>query len=336
MFARNTRVSSASTSMELQSLEQRRLMAVDLVVESINVTNGLHTSTTELTEATITVKNIGTTAGGADAKLRMRFSGDSQWGNADDLILNYKTIPYDLAPGETYTYSTAQRASAQPTGSYQFLAYIDGFNTVPESNEDNNVLASGAQTVVYANQVWIGTDILGTSGNDVILLNATADTAFITVNGQTGYKPLTGVTQFFVDAGAGNDVIYADPGFHVRMAATGSTGNDRIFGGAGDDELSGGVGMDKVYGGAGKDFLLGGAQNDRLYGDAGDDLLIGGGSNDYLFGGDGTNWLIGGNGNDKLFAKGNGVGVDTVSGNDGVDWSESDPADIVTNVETKA
>ena len=138
MFARNSRVSSASTSMELQSLEQRRLMAVDLVVESINVTNGLHTSTSELTEATITVKNIGTTAGGADAKLRMRFSGDSQWGNADDLILNYKTIPYDLAPGETYTYSTAQRASAQPTGSYQFLAYIDGFNTVPESNEDNN------------------------------------------------------------------------------------------------------------------------------------------------------------------------------------------------------
>ena len=82
--------------------------------------------------------------------------------------------------------------------------------------------------------------------------------------------------------------------------------------------------------------MYGGAQNDRLYGDAGDDLLIGGGSNDYLFGGDGTNWLIGGNGNDKLFAKGNGVGIDTVSGNDGVDWSESDPADIVTNVETQA
>ena len=44
----------------------------------------------------------------------------------------------------------------------------------------------------------------------------------------------------------GNDVIYADPGFHVRMAATGSTGNDRIFGGSGSDELSGGVGMDKA------------------------------------------------------------------------------------------
>jgi Ca2+-binding RTX toxin-like protein len=142
----------------------------------------------------------------------MRFSGDSQWGNADDLILNYKTIPTTWPRARrTRTAPPSAPAPSRP-GSYQFLAYIDGFNTVPESNEDNNVLASGAQTVVYANQVWIGTDILGTSGNDVILLNATADTAFITVNGQTGYKPLTGVTQFFVDAGAGNDVIYADPG----------------------------------------------------------------------------------------------------------------------------
>jgi Ca2+-binding RTX toxin-like protein len=322
--------------MELQSLEQRRLMAVDLVVESINVTNGLHTSTSELTEATITVKNIGTTSGGANSSLRMRLSGDSEWGNADDLILNYKTIPHDLAPGETYTYSTAQRASAQPTGAFCFLANVDGFGVTPESNENNNILASGPGSVVYANRVWIGSNVYGTDGNDLIMLNSTADTAFITLNGETGYKPLAGVTQFFVDAGAGNDVIYADPSFATRLAATGSTGNDRIFGGSGDDELSGGVGMDKVYGGAGKDFLLGGAQNDRLYGDAGDDLLIGGGSNDYLFGGEGTNWLIGGNGNDKLFAKGNGVGIDTVSGNDGVDWSEADPADIVTNVETKA
>jgi Ca2+-binding RTX toxin-like protein len=335
MLGRTNR-SASQDYVAFQSLEQRRLMAVDLVVESINVTQGLHTSTSELTEATLTVKNVGTTTGGAGAKLRMRLSGDAVWGNADDLILNYKTIPSDLAPGQTYSYSTAQRASAQPTGSYCFLGYVDGFNDVAESNEDNNVLASPANSVVYANQVRIGTDIIGTDGGDVIMLTASDDTAFFTINGQTSYKPLAGITQFFIDAGAGNDVIYADPTFPTRIAATGSTGNDRIFGGAGSDELSGGVGMDKVYGGAGHDFLLGGAQNDRLYGDAGDDLLIGGGSNDYLFGGDGTNWLIGGNGNDRLFSKGNVGGIDTVSGNAGTDVSESDPTDLVTNVETQA
>jgi Ca2+-binding RTX toxin-like protein len=334
MFGRMNH-SASQSHVAFQSLEQRRLMAADLVVESINVTSGLHTSTSELTEATIVVKNIGDSTAPAGARLRMRLSGDTQWGNADDLILNYKTIPNALTPGQTYTYSTAQRASAQPTGAFCFLAYVDGFNDVAESNENNNVLASDAGSVVYANRVWIGTDILGTDANDLIMLNASDDNAFITVNGETGYKPLAGVTQFFIDAGAGNDVIYTAPTFPTRIAATGSTGNDRIFGGAGSDELSGGVGMDKVYGGAGHDFLLGGAQNDRLYGDAGDDLLIGGGSNDYLFGGDGTNWLIGGNGNDRLFSKGNIGGIDTVSGNAGTDVAESDPTDLVTNVETQ-
>ncbi|MGB7157030.1 MAG: CARDB domain-containing protein [Tepidisphaeraceae bacterium] len=338
MFARTSHASlspwSLSRSFDMQSLEARRLMAADLVVQSIDVTDGLHTSTSETSTATFVVKNIGTTAAPAGARLRMRFSVDDVWGNADDLILNYKTMPNGLAAGETWTYTTSQRASAQPTGSFRFLAYIDGFNDVAESNENNNVLASAAGTVVYANQELAGTDILGTLGNDVIELTASSDMAFVTVNGVSKYKSLAGVTQFFVDAAAGNDKVIASPDFPVRLAVTGGGGNDMIIGGAGNDELSGANGKDKVFGGAGNDYCLGGAAADRLYGEDGVNTLSGAGGNDYLFAGpDGGNYLLGGAGNDRLFAKGNSANTDTLSGNTGNDTAEADAADLLAGIE---
>jgi len=318
---------NASSSFDLQSLESRRLMAADFIVESINVTDGLHTTRSELTTATITVKNIGNSTAPAGARLRMRFSGDAVWGNSDDLILNYKTMP-SVAPGATYTYTTNQRASAQPTGAFRFLAYVDGYGDVAESNEDNNVLASADSSVIYSSGEMTSNDVYGTPGRDVILLSSNDTHAFVTVNGVTSHRALSDIPdRIFVDAGDGNDVIYADPNFGVKLQATGSTGHDRISGGAKNDELSGGVGMDRIWGRGGHDFLLGGGHNDWCWGEAGDDLVLGGGGNDWLYGGDGTNWLIGMNGNDRLFSKGNVGGPDTVSGNTGTDLAEVDPTD---------
>lgn len=327
MFARTSHFASSCASFEMQSLESRRLRAADLVVESIDVTDGLHTSTSDLTRATITVRNIGNSAAPAGARLRMRLSGDDQWGNSDDLILDYKTMP-SIAAGATYTYSTAQRASAQPSGAFRFLAYADGFNDVGESNEDNNVLASADSSVVYSNGILISNDVFGTPGRDVILLKSDDTDAYVIVNGEPGHRALSDIPdRIFVDAGDGNDVIYADPTFGVKIQATGSTGHDRISGGAKNDELSGGVGMDRIWGRGGHDFLLGGGHNDWCWGEDGDDLVLGGGGNDWLYGGNGTNWLIGMNGNDRLFTKGNVGGPDTVSGNAGTDLAEVDPTD---------
>ena len=66
---------------------------------------------------------------------------------------------------------------------------------------------------------------------------------------------------------------------------TGGSGDDLLFGEAGDDKLAGGKGNkilvggdgnDKLTGGTGRDVLIGGAGADKLAGGASDDLLVGG------------------------------------------------------------
>ncbi|WP_050411716.1 DUF4214 domain-containing protein [Massilia sp. NR 4-1] len=103
-----------------------------------------------------------------------------------------------------------------------------------------------------------------------------------------------------------NDVLYGGAG---NDGLEGNGGYDRLFGGDGDDVLrsgnfydeasglrlpdkmgdvlDGGAGNDHLFGAGGRDLLLGGAGDDELRGDAGDDLLLGGEGNDLLDGGSG-------------------------------------------------
>ncbi|HYO25168.1 MAG TPA: calcium-binding protein [Lacipirellulaceae bacterium] len=74
----------------------------------------------------------------------------------------------------------------------------------------------------------------------------------------------------------------------------GGSGNDALYGAAGDDVLLGGDGNDDLIGGTGNDVLVGGAGNDELWGGDGRDLIIGGLDNDDLEGGNDDDILIGG------------------------------------------
>lgn len=56
----------------------------------------------------------------------------------------------------------------------------------------------------------------------------------------------------------------------------GSSGNDRLLGGLGNDLLSGGSGSDELLGGPGNDVLDGGSGFDELTGGQGNDVLDGG------------------------------------------------------------
>src|SRR5688500_5300225 len=106
---------NASSSFDLQSLESRRLHAVDLSVTSIQIIDGTHGDRFENTTAAITVTNTGDQAVLPGAiYLRLRFSGDDEIGNADDLNLGYAKNPEALGAGESWTYTMSKRAAAQP------------------------------------------------------------------------------------------------------------------------------------------------------------------------------------------------------------------------------
>jgi len=87
-----------------------------------------------------------------------------------------------------------------------------------------------------------------------------------------------------------------------------------MLGGDGDDVFKTAVvlsGNDTIYGGAGDDLFVGGAGAESFFGEAGDDIATGGAGGDSLIGGFGSDSLAGGDGADWLQA---GPGIDTLSG----------------------
>lgn len=151
----------------------------------------------------------------------------------------------------------------------------------------------------------------------------------------------------FIDAGAGDDEIFASFGADRIVGGEGNDqafglgGNDILDGGADDDKLwgdgfpvvlgmdsaepathgqdyiDGGEGQDMIYGGGLADELHGGAGNDQIWGDNGES----GGSadflahthhgDDYIDGGEGQDTLVGNGGDDTLYG---GVGDDFMIG----------------------
>jgi Ca2+-binding RTX toxin-like protein len=94
---------------------------------------------------------------------------------------------------------------------------------------------------------------------------------------------------------------------------------NRIEGTSGNDRLTGTVGEDEIRGGRGNDTINGGGGDDRLLGEKGDDVLNGGAGNDRLKGSYGNDLLTGGSGGDRFVFDLQG-GVDTITDyQDGVD-----------------
>lgn len=107
-----------------------------------------------------------------------------------------------------------------------------------------------------------------------------------------------------------------DPDLDMVDYLKGQNGDDRIYGGYGQDNLKGGRGNDRIYGEQDDDLLFGEEGNDKLYGGYDDDKLDGGVGNDQLFGEQGLDTLLGGDGNDVLDG---GIEADSMVGGSGND-----------------
>ena len=115
---------------------------------------------------------------------------------------------------------------------------------------------------------------------------------WIQVDQNTGFD-------YTISDGMTSDTAHADV---LRVAGSTLTGT------SGDEILIGGSGNETISAGDGRDVLQGGAGNDTLNAEAGNDLLEGGGGNDTLSAGDGLDRLVGGAGTDTLTG---GAGADT-------------------------
>jgi Ca2+-binding RTX toxin-like protein len=155
-----------------------------------------------------------------------------------------------------------------------------------------------------------------TGGNGNTVLDASAFTGPVTLDGGTGKDTVIG--------GSNNDVLL------------GVGGGDLLEGGAGNDQLFSGNTGTTMIGGSGDDTLNGGNGADLMFGEDGNDLLLGGNGADSMDGGTGNDTFNGGLGNDTATG---GTGTDMVIGSGDNDWTLSDASltgqgtDILQSIE---
>lgn len=94
------------------------------------------------------------------------------------------------------------------------------------------------------------------------------------------------------------DFWHGDLGKNLNDTYEGSSYDEYIGGGEGNDKLYGMGGYDSINGGAGNDLLVAGDDGSEMRGGSGNDKLTGGTGDDILDGGAGKDSLNGGQGND--------------------------------------
>ncbi len=116
-----------------------------------------------------------------------------------------------------------------------------------------------------------------------------------------------------INGGAGNDIII---GYAGNDTINGGLGADILIGNNGHDTIDGSWGPDTICGGNGNDIMVGGHGNDSIDGHYGTDNIDGGQHQDIITGGHDNDTIVGGYGQDQLFGE---DGADTITGSDGND-----------------
>ena len=165
---------------------------------------------------------------------------------------------------------------------------LDGIVRGGEGTDTVQVIGSASNTgdeiTISANGVQLQVE-----RTNLVPYNMTIETVEnLELNSQDGgdtilVGDLSGVadlTNFSIDAGAGDDTISA--GFaNFSIVIAGGSGVDNIVGGSGSDRISGGLGDDTLSGGAGDDLFVwnDGDGFDRITGGVGDDTVQVNGAN---------------------------------------------------------
>ncbi len=320
-----------------EALDARRLFAVDISIVSIVPESPYFDPHALLPTInyTVTFRNnlassysyAGLDLVGGDVVL----SRDHILGNDDDVTESGSIYPLIMQGHQTISnHDGFLVLGALEPGDYFIGSHFKNIDGTTHSTRTQEFITPHAVITVLADTPTISNTIIGSAGNDIILINQTSDATYVTQAGVTS-KTANSTGTLFINGGTGNDKIVANDSVTRRLEVTGGGGNDTIVGGGVADELSGANGKDKVYGGAGNDYLLGGASGDFLAGEAGSDTMSGAGGNDRLSDLSSSNSFYGGAGNDVFIAR-DGLDLDetfdVISGGLGNDSGQTDINDL--------
>lgn len=171
-------------------------------------------------------------------------------------------------------------------GALDDTAYLYDGNNSADMGAGNDTVASR-----YGGQLTL----TGGEGDDVLILMDAVFPVYFVVDGLDGsvddgqLSVITGFERYEVLGSTGDDIISLGSG---EDTAQGLKRADTIFGMAGNDQLYGNGGRDSLFGGDGHDFLNGGIGNDVLHGDAGNDILVLTQGEDVAFGDGGKDRVV--------------------------------------------
>lgn len=164
-------------------------------------------------------------------------------------------------------------------GAFDDTAYLYDGNNSADMGAGNDTVASR-----YGGQLTLD----GGAGDDVLILMDSVFPVYFVVDGLDGsvddgqLSAITGFEHYEILGSTGNDIISLGTG---NDTGRGSGGADTLFGRAGNDLVLGNGGHDSLQGGDGRDTLNGGNGNDVLRGNAGRDVIVLTGGEDTGFGG---------------------------------------------------
>ena len=305
----------------LQALETRRLMAVDLVA-SYEVQGGLPLITAFNTfgDVTFTVTNNGDTDATAPVVAELFFSTDRRF-DANDMLAASAVFDNGVVAGRSVSNSTSFDLPADE-GRYFLISVVDRAGVyrrvgggMGETQRSNNSTVTRRPAVTLVPELTSST-VSGTDGADRIGVVFSGDQLVVGVNGDLFATDRATFQQLTINAGNGNDRVASNTDVTVPQVINGGSGTDRLGGGAGNDTVNGGADSDRIFGGAGDDSLTGEGGNDRLFGNAGLDRLFG---ND---------------GNDFFYTDGDSM-IDSLVGGAGTDSGRYDPTDTRDSIEVQ-
>jgi hypothetical protein len=140
-------------------------------------------------------------------------------------------------------------------------------------------------------QNWLNSQL--SDANDSVFVTKEGDDQYkIDINGEVEMVSGEELKKLKFDLKGGKDTMVVGEDVPIDITVNMGDGDDRFWGGGGNDNVNGGGGNDKIYGRGGDDTMNGGAGDDEIWGLLGKNTLIGGSGNDTFMTGSGPQNLV--------------------------------------------